>query len=195
MLHALHGGLSEAPSCSVKDEGRYTSCCLSATMCGGKQLGKTKTWSLCPSLQDHKGSREVFLKIHWGSHGLGRVPGSETGAKMFLGPVCKHQVLLDLGYLRTRTRKQTPLTVSLEETAGKGTTQDYSECLLALTQPSFTVSRSNLLLFEGLESGLHGSKLAALKVEPRMLHSLYKWNGACKSPQVHAVHHPKWIRQ
>lgn len=78
------------------------------------------------------------------------------------------------GCLRTRTRNQTPPTVALEETAGKGTTQDYAECLLALTQLSFTVSCSNLLLFGGLESGLRGLKLAAWKAEPQMLGSLYK---------------------
>lgn len=60
------------------------------------------------------------------------------------------------GYLRTRTRKQTPLTVALEETAGKGTTPNYAECPLAPTQLSFTVSCPNLLLFGGLESGPHG---------------------------------------
>lgn len=53
------------------------------------------------------------------------------------------------GCLRTRTRKQIPLTAALEETSGKGTTQDYAECLLAQTQLSFTVSWSNLLLFGG----------------------------------------------
>lgn len=84
------------------------------------------------------------------------------------------------GCLRTRTRKQIPLTAALEETSGKGTTQDYAECLLAQTQLSFTVSCSNLLLFGGLQSGVHGPKAAAWKVEPQMLHSLRKWSGARK---------------
>lgn len=60
MLPALHRGLPEAPSHSVKGEGEETSCCLSATTCGGKQLGKAKTQSLrlCP--QDLQGSSEPF---------------------------------------------------------------------------------------------------------------------------------------
>lgn len=59
MLHALHRGLSEAALSRMREDTHHAAC-SSATTCGGKQLGKTKTQSLCLSLQDPKGSRELF---------------------------------------------------------------------------------------------------------------------------------------
>lgn len=94
MLHALHRGEQLQAALSRMREDTDHAACLQPHV--GENSWEKWKHGICASACKIPRVVGSFLKVHWGSHGLGRVPGSGTGAKMCLGPVCNHQGLLDL---------------------------------------------------------------------------------------------------
>lgn len=193
MLHALHRGLSEAPSCSLKDEGRYSTCFLQPHVAENswEKLKHRIRASAC-KIPRALGS---FLKVHWGSHGLGRVPGLGTGAKLCLGPVCKHQCLLDIKVPKDKNQETNSTHSGSGGNSWKGNHTKLCRVSFGTNTAVLYCVVSKPTVIWGTGVWASWTELAAWKVEPQMLHSLYKWNGACKSPQPHAICHPRWIRQ
>lgn len=132
-----------------------------------------------------------FLKVHWGSHGLGRVPGSGTGAKKCLSPVCKRQGLLDLRVPEDKNQETNSTHSGSGGNRWKGNHTGLCRVSFGTNTAVLHCVMFKPTLIWGLESGFHGLRLAVWKVERRMLCSLYKWNGACKSSQAYSIHHPR----
>lgn len=117
-----------------------------------------------------------FLKVHWGSHGLGRVPGF-AGAQGAWGQEPGNQL-----HSQWLWRKQ--LERESHSTMQSVFWHQHSCPLLCHVQTCSC-----------LRVEIWASWTEAGSLESRTLNVTFPVQGACKSSQAYSIHHPRQIRQ